>query len=83
MQLGSKRSRWTCDTGGPDSLTTWRRCDPLVDLGAEAQSLLAEDALSTFFVEPYKSESAPRPIGGIEKDLTLSEWVRILLVNVE
>lgn len=57
--------------------------DQLVDLGAETRSLLPEEALSTFFVEPYKSESAPRPIAGIEEDLGLADWVRVLLVNVE
>jgi hypothetical protein len=57
--------------------------DPLVDLGAEAQSLLPELALASFFVEPYKAEPAPRPISGIERDLNLADWVRILMMNVE
>jgi hypothetical protein len=57
--------------------------DPLIDLAREAHALLPEEALSSFSVEPYPHEPAPRPIAGIESELTLVEWVRILSVNVQ
>lgn len=45
--------------------------DPLIDLAREAHALLPEEALSSFSVEPYPHEPAPRPIAGIESELTL------------
>ena len=58
--------------------TVW---DPLVDLAAEAHSLLPAEALRPY-PSPRQMEPAPEPIKGIEAGLTLVEWVRILALTV-
>lgn len=59
-----------------DHLTSLR--DPLVDVADEAHSLLPEGAMRVFDAEPPKQPPAPRPISGIERDLTHVDWVKVL-----
>jgi hypothetical protein len=93
---GPERDRWAADVARLESIATDLRLargqllerltplrDPLVDIADEAHSLLPERAMRVFDVEPPQQPAAPRPIAGIEPDLTHVEWIRVLTQNLQ
>jgi len=96
MDPGPERDRWVADVARLESIATDLRLaraqllehltplrDPLVDVADEAHSLLPERAMRVFDVEPPPQPTAPRPISGIERDLTHVDWVKVLTQNLQ
>ena len=61
-----------------ERLTTLR--DPLIDVVAEAHSLLPANAQRSAYVDPDPQMAAPTPLAGL--DLEPNEKLRILLLNL-